>query len=202
MMSKNLEQTIHSAFVYAKGRKHEHATLEHLLLALTEDKDTIPVFEACGVDIERLKKDLAAYLDTELKNFVTDDATVEPKPTVTFQRVLQRAALHVQSSGKDAITGANVLIASFAERESHACYFLQEQGMTRYDAVRYVGRGITKSPGGPKIDPVPELGIRVEEAPSVWHDFGEVVQELARHWPKREARTAMRDLLAQLRNES
>jgi ATP-dependent Clp protease ATP-binding subunit ClpA len=146
MLSPNLEQTLHRALAQANDRRHEFATLEHLLLALTDDQDALAVFRACGVDIERLKRDLADYIDNELANLVTgriDDA----KPTASFQRVLQRAAIHVQSSGREQVTGANVLVAMFAERESHAVYFLQEQEMSRLDAVNYISHGIAKVTG-------------------------------------------------------
>ncbi len=145
MLSRNLEQTLHRALGYANDRRHEYATLEHLLMALSEDQDALAVMKACGVDIDRLRKDVTAYIDNELSNLVTtrlDDA----KPTAGFQRVLQRAAIHVQSSGREEVTGANVLVALFSERESHAVYFLQEQDMTRFDAVNYISHGIAKAP--------------------------------------------------------
>src|ERR1700679_2097338 len=101
---------------------------------------------ACNVDLEKLRRSLIAYLESELDNLVTDGAE-DSKPTAGFQRVIQRAAIHVQSSGREEVTGANVLVAIFAERESHAAYFLQEQDMTRYDAVNYISHGIAKRPG-------------------------------------------------------
>jgi ATP-dependent Clp protease ATP-binding subunit ClpA len=146
MLSRNLEQTLHRALAHANERRHEYATLEHLLLALTEDSDATAVLRACGVDLDRLRAELSDYLDNELANLITnrpDDA----KPTAGFQRVLQRAAIHVQSSGREEVTGANVLVALFSERESHAVYFLQEQEMTRFDAVNYISHGIAKAPG-------------------------------------------------------
>ncbi|HEV7369591.1 ATP-dependent Clp protease ATP-binding subunit ClpA [Arenibaculum sp.] len=146
MLSRNLEQSLHRALAYANERRHEYATLEHLLLALTEDQDAVAVLRACGVEIDKLRGDLNDYLDNELANLITnrpDDA----KPTAGFQRVLQRAAIHVQSSGREEVTGANVLVALFSERESHAVYFLQEQEMTRFDAVNYISHGIAKAPG-------------------------------------------------------
>ena len=124
MLSRNLEQTLHRALAHANERRHEYATLEHLLLALTEDSDATAVLRACGIDLDRLRAELSDYLDNELANLITnrpDDA----KPTAGFQRVLQRAAIHVQSSGREEVTGANVLVALFSERESHAVYFLQ-----------------------------------------------------------------------------
>jgi len=146
MLSRNLEQSLHRALSQATSRRHEYATLEHLLLSLTEDSDATPVLRACGVDIERLRRDLTEYLDTELGNLVVPSSS-EAKPTAGFQRVLQRAAIHVQSAGHEEVTGANVLVALFSERESHAVYFLQEQEMTRFDAVNFISHGISKVPG-------------------------------------------------------
>jgi ATP-dependent Clp protease ATP-binding subunit ClpA len=146
MLSRNLEQTLHRALQLAADRKHEYATLEHLLLGLVDDADALTVLRACGVDIEKIKKDLTEFLDKDLAGLATDRAG-EPKPTAGFQRVVQRAAIHVQSSGRDEVTGANVLVALFSERESHAVYFLQLQDMTRLDAVNFISHGIAKSPG-------------------------------------------------------
>jgi ATP-dependent Clp protease ATP-binding subunit ClpA len=146
MLSRNLEQTLHRALAAANARRHEFATLEHLLLALTEDQDAVAVMRACGVDIEELKRQLADYIDNELQNLV-HPAAEEAKPTSSFQRVLQRAAIHVQSSGREEVTGANVLVALFSERESNAVFMLQEQEMTRFDAVNYISHGIAKVPG-------------------------------------------------------
>jgi ATP-dependent Clp protease ATP-binding subunit ClpA len=137
----------------ANERHHEYATLEHLLLALIEDQDAAAVMRACNVDLDKLRRSLVAYLESELDNLVTDGAE-DSKPTAGFQRVIQRAVIHVQSSGREEVTGANVLVAIFAERESHAAYFLQEQDMTRYDAVNYISHGIAKRPGMSEARPV------------------------------------------------
>jgi ATP-dependent Clp protease ATP-binding subunit ClpA len=144
--SRSLEKALHRALSLAAARRQELATLEHLLLSLTDDQDAIAVMKACGVDITELKGSLEDYIDTELSNLITDNV-VEAKPTASFQRVIQRAVIHVQSSGREEVTGANVLVAIFAERESHAAYFLQEQDMTRYDAVNYISHGIAKKAG-------------------------------------------------------
>src|SRR5437588_8261708 len=144
--SRSLEQSLHRALALANERHHEYATLEHLLLALIEDQDAAAVMRACNVDLEKLRRSLIAYLESELDNLVTDGAE-DSKPTAGFQRVIQRAVIHVQSSGREEVSGANVLVAIFAERESHAAYFLQEQQMTRYDAVNYISHGIAKRPG-------------------------------------------------------
>ena len=144
--SRNLEDTLHRAVKFANERKHEYATLEHLLLSLADDQEASGVMRACEVDLAALKKNLLNYLDTELKSLVVDDGE-DAKPTAGFQRVIQRAVIHVQSSGREEVTGANVLVAIFSERESHAAYFLQEQDMTRYDAVTFIAHGIAKQAG-------------------------------------------------------
>ncbi|HTP84798.1 MAG TPA: AAA family ATPase, partial [Alphaproteobacteria bacterium] len=146
MLSRNLEQSLHRALANANDRRHEYATLEHLLLALIDDQDAIAVLRACGVDLDRLRRDITHYLDHDLAGLVTRGGG-EAKPTAGFQRVLQRAAIHVQSSGREEVTGANVLVAMFSERESHAVYFLQEQDMSRLDAVNYISHGVAKVPG-------------------------------------------------------
>ena len=143
MLSANLEQTLHRALAYANERRHEYATLEHLLLSLSEDTDAVAVLRACGVDIDRLRGEIQDYIDNELSNLITAQLG-DAKPTAGFQRVLQRAAIHVQSSGREEVTGANVLVAMFSERESHAVYFLQEQEMSRLDALNYISHGIAK----------------------------------------------------------
>ena len=145
MLSMNLERSLHRALGLSGERRHEYATLEHLLLALTEDQDSLAVLRACGVDVDCLRQNLEDYIDNELMDIVTNEEE-EAKPTASFQRVLQRAAIHVQSSGREKVTGANILVAMFAERESYAVYFLQEQDMTRLDAVNYISHGIAKVP--------------------------------------------------------
>src|SRR5580658_3643719 len=146
MLSRNLEKTLHRALAYANERRHEYATLEHLLLSLTEDQDSVAVLRACTVDLDKLRRDLLNYVDNDLASLISSHVE-DAKPTASFQRVLQRAAIHVQSSGREEVTGASVLVAMFAERESHAVYFLQEQEMTRFDAVNYISHGIAKAPG-------------------------------------------------------
>ena len=139
-----LEETIHRARTFASDRKHELATLEHLLLALLDDTDAAAVIKACDVDVESLRTDITQYLDDDLESLVVEDFE-ESRPTAGFHRVIQRAVIHVQSSGREEVTGANALVALFAERESHAVYFLQERDMTRYDAVNYISHGIAKN---------------------------------------------------------
>ncbi|MEE1569551.1 MAG: AAA family ATPase, partial [Alphaproteobacteria bacterium] len=145
MLSANLEKSLHRALGLSGEHRHEYATLEHLLLALTEDQDSMAVLRACDVNIDRLRRDLEVYIDDELTDIVAEEE-VEAQPTASFQRVLQRAAIHVQSSGREKVTGANILVAMFAERESYAVYFLQEQDMSRLDAVNYISHGIAKVP--------------------------------------------------------
>src|SRR6266852_6068659 len=162
--SRNLEQSLHRALALANERHHEYATLEPLLLALIDDQDAAAVMRACNVDMEKLKRNLASYLESELENLVTDGGE-DSKPTAGFQRVIQRAVIHVQSSGREEVTGANVLVAIFAERESHAAYFLQEQDMTRYDAVNYISHGIAKRPGMSETKPVRGLEDETDTKP-------------------------------------
>ncbi|QFT73981.1 ATP-dependent Clp protease ATP-binding subunit ClpA [Ruegeria sp. THAF33] len=144
--SSTLEQAIHAALAAANERRHEFATLEHLLLALLEEPNAVRVMKACSVDLDELRSTLVEFIDEDLSNLVTDIDGSEAVPTAAFQRVIQRAAIHVQSSGRTEVTGANVLVAIFAERESNAAYFLQEQDMTRYDAVNFIAHGVAKDP--------------------------------------------------------
>ncbi|MBJ7577894.1 ATP-dependent Clp protease ATP-binding subunit ClpA [Devosia sp. MC532] len=147
--SRGLEKALHQAMNLARERNHEFATLEHLLLALTDDRETIAVLTGCDVDIDALKSDLEDFINEELDSLVVHNGQ-EARPTAAFQRVIQRAVIHVQSSGREEVTGANVLVAIFAERESHAAYFLEQQDMSRLDAVNFISHGITKS--GPNED--------------------------------------------------
>ena len=144
--STTLETAIHTSLALAAARKHELATLEHLLVALIDEPEAANVMKACSVDLKVLKKNLSQYLDEELTSLVSETKEFDSTPTTAFQRVIQRAAIHVQSSGRSEVTGANVLVAIFAERESNAAYFLQEQEMTRYDAVNYIAHGVAKDP--------------------------------------------------------
>ena len=153
-LSRSLEQALHRAIKLASDRHHEYATLEHLLLALMDDADAAQVMKACNVDIDALRTDACRNTSTRnLLTLVIEDGE-DAKPTTGFQRVVQRAVLHVQNSGRDEVTGANVLVALFTERESHAVYFLQEQNMTRLDAVSYISHGIAKRPGMSQPKPV------------------------------------------------
>jgi ATP-dependent Clp protease ATP-binding subunit ClpA len=153
--SRTLEQTLRRALALANDHRHEYVTLEHLLLSLIDDDDAAQVMQACKVDLDKLRVNLDAYLEEELDSLVMDNREhEEARPTAGFQRVLQRAMLHVDSSGGREVNGANVLVALFSERESHAAYFLQEQDMTRYDAVNYISHGLAKRPGAAQPRPV------------------------------------------------
>jgi ATP-dependent Clp protease ATP-binding subunit ClpA len=152
--SHTLEEAIHRALGLANARRHELATLEHLLLALVDEVEAARVMRACGVDLDELRRALTKFIDEELEALVSDVDGSEAAPTTGFQRVIQRAAIHVQSSGRTEVTGANVLVAIFAERESHAAFFLQEQDMTRYDAVNYISHGVAKNPAFGESRPV------------------------------------------------
>jgi len=142
--TKSLENAISHAFKFASEKNHQYVTLEHLLFSLTDETDALNVMKACSVDTDLLKENLEYYIDNELDNIVNSEKESDPQPTAGFQRVIQRSIVHVQSSGKNEVTGANILVSLFAERESHATYFLQEQEVTRYDVVNFISHGITK----------------------------------------------------------
>lgn len=168
MLSKNLETSLHRALAVAKSYNHEFATLEHLLLALSEDADACVVLRGCSININKLRQDLVDFLENELGDLVVQGIE-EAKPTSGFQRVIHRAAIHVQSAGKTEVTGANVLIALFSERESHAVYFLQEQDLTRLDVVNYISHGIVKYGDLPK-SLMPSAKQQEEEKPQLLED--------------------------------
>ncbi|MFC3059893.1 ATP-dependent Clp protease ATP-binding subunit ClpA [Paenirhodobacter populi] len=159
--STTLEQAIHGALALANARKHELATLEHLLLALIDEPDASRVMRACGVNLDELRQTLTEFIDDDLSTLITEVEGSEAVPTAAFQRVIQRAAIHVQSSGRTEVTGANVLVAIFAERESNAAFFLQEQDMTRYDAVNFIAHGVAKDPAFG--EPRPVVGAEEEQ---------------------------------------
>jgi ATP-dependent Clp protease ATP-binding subunit ClpA len=187
VLSGNLEKSLHRALACANERRHEYATLEHLLLSLAEDQDAVAVLRACGVNLDRLRREVLNYVDSELANLVaahSDDA----KPTASFQRVLQRAAIHVQSSGREEVTGADVLVAMFAERESHAVNFLQEQDMTRFDAVNYINHGIAKGPGSSETSRTEKTTTQQEAA-----SFLARRMKFASPWPRGSGATSQVD---------
>ncbi|MEM6479697.1 MAG: AAA family ATPase, partial [Pseudomonadota bacterium] len=171
--STTLEQSIHSALALANARRHELATLEHLLLALIEEPDAAKVMQACSVDLETLRKTLEDFIEDDLSTLITEIEGSEAVPTAAFQRVIQRAAIHVQSSGRTEVTGANVLVAIFAERESNAAFFLQEQDMTRYDAVNFIAHGVAKDPSFGESRPVSGAPESEEEITAATENPGE-----------------------------
>ncbi|MEO1468635.1 MAG: Clp protease N-terminal domain-containing protein, partial [Pseudomonadota bacterium] len=153
-LTQTLEEAIHRAIGLANARRHELATLEHLLLALIDEPDAARVMRACSVDLNDLRATLTRFVDNDLETLVFEGEGSEAAPSTGFQRVIQRAAIHVQSSGRSEVSGANVLVAIFNERESHAAFFLQEQDMTRYDAVNYISHGVAKDPSYGESRPV------------------------------------------------
>jgi ATP-dependent Clp protease ATP-binding subunit ClpA len=147
MLSKDLEQTLNQAFKGARSRQHEFMTVEHLLLALLDNDTASDVLVACGADLSQLETELVDFVDSTTPLIPTDEDERETQPTLGFQRVLQRAVFHVQSSGKKEVTGANVLVAIFSEQESQAVYFLKQQSVARLDVVNYITHGISKVAG-------------------------------------------------------
>jgi len=145
MIAQELEVSLHMAFVEARQKRHEFITVEHLLLSLLDNPSAAEVLRACAANVEELRKELTSFI-AEHTPTVTGTDEIDTQPTLGFQRVIQRAILHVQSSGKKEVTGANVLVAIFGEKDSHAVYFLQRQGVTRLDVVNFISHGITKSP--------------------------------------------------------
>ncbi len=152
MLSRDLEVTLNSAFKGARNKRHEFMTVEHLLLALVDNESAIVVLRACGVDLTSLRDELVAFVDANTPLIPAADAVRETQPTLGFQRVLQRAVFHVQSSGKQEVTGANVLVAIFSEQESQAVYSLKKQSIARIDVVNYITHGIQKVSGHPEHD--------------------------------------------------
>jgi ATP-dependent Clp protease ATP-binding subunit ClpA len=203
--SRGLEQSLHRALALANERHHEYATLEHLLLALIDDQDAAAVMRGCNVDVEKLRHNLASYVESELEDLVTDGSE-DSKPTAGFQRVIQRAVIHVQSSGREEVTAANVLVAIFAERESHAVFFLQEQEMTRQDAVNFINPGSAERPDLTEsratfVEEEPLLQFFVDEhLPEHLREhskpFGDLARRLVETLPRNPQRTmALQKLL-------
>ena len=145
MIAQELEVSLHMAFVEARQKRHEFITVEHLLLALLDNPSAAEVLRACAAKIEELRKELTNFVNEHTPR-VEGTEDIDTQPTLGFQRVIQRAILHVQSSGKKEVTGANVLVAIFGEKDSHAVYFLQRQNISRLDVVNFISHGITKTP--------------------------------------------------------
>mgnify|MGYP003630194984 FL=1 len=171
MLSKDLEQTLNDAFRGARAKRHEFMTVEHLLLALLDNNDAIRVLKACGADIGSLRGDLIEFVDATTPLIPEEDSERDTQPTLGFQRVLQRAVFHVQSSGKSEVTGANVLVAIFSEQESQAVFFLKTQSVARLDVVNYMTHGISKvgndgeSAEGPQASSEEPVGEEGEASP-------------------------------------
>jgi ATP-dependent Clp protease ATP-binding subunit ClpA len=158
MLSKELEFTLNLAFKEAREKRHEFMTVEHLLLSLLDNPSAVGVLRACGSDTERLRNDLSAFIDETTPLIPNEDRERETQPTLGFQRVLQRAVFHVQSSGKSEVTGANVLAAIFSEQESQAVYFLKKENISRLDVVNYIAHGISKVPDeDSSVDDMPQM---------------------------------------------
>ena len=147
MLNKELENTLNNAFKVARDKRHEFMTVEHLLLALLDNDAALQVLGACGIELSELRNELTEFVDSTTPLIPTTDEERETQPTLGFQRVLQRAVFHVQSSGKKEVTGANVLVAIFSEQESQAVYVLKKQNVARIDVVNYISHGISKVPG-------------------------------------------------------
>ncbi|WP_427970084.1 Clp protease N-terminal domain-containing protein, partial [Altererythrobacter sp.] len=154
MIAQELEVSLHMAFVEARQKRHEFITVEHLLLALLDNPSAAEVLRACSANIETLRRELTDFIDEHTPTVEGDDE-IDTQPTLGFQRVIQRAILHVQSSGKKEVTGANVLVAIFGEKESHAVYFLQRQEVSRLDVVNFISHGIAKDGGASSAPETP-----------------------------------------------
>ncbi|MAL72122.1 MAG: ATP-dependent Clp protease ATP-binding subunit ClpA, partial [Alteromonas sp.] len=154
MLNKELEQTLNNAFVFAREHRHEFMTVEHLLLALLDNSAARDALKACGADIEAIKSELLAFVKDTTPLILDDQLNErETQPTLGFQRVLQRAVFHVQSSGKDEVTGANVLVAIFSEQESQAVYILKKADVTRLDVVNFISHGVSKADDDEPVNP-------------------------------------------------
>ena len=158
MIAQELEVSLHMAFVEARQKKHEFITIEHLLRSLLDNPSAAKALRACGANIEKLRRELTEFIDEHTPILEEDKKDAETQPTLGFQRVIQRAILHVQSSNKKEVNGANVLVAIFGEKDSHAVYYLQRQGVTRFDAVNFIAHGISKIPQPENLDPEVEAG--------------------------------------------
>lgn len=145
MLNKDLELTLNLAFRFARERRHEYMTVEHLLLALLDNPAASDALKSCGANLERLRQDLAAFIDSTTPLIPEGDLDRDTQPTLGFQRVLQRAVFHVQSSGKSEVSGANVLVAIFSEQESQAVYLLKKIDISRLDIVNFISHGVSKT---------------------------------------------------------
>ena len=165
MIAQELEVTLHMAFMDARQKRHEFISVEHLLLAMLDNPSAVEVLRACGANIEAIREQLGKFIEEHTPKVEGEDE-VDTQPTLGFQRVIQRAILHVQSSGKKEVTGANVLVAVFGEKDSHAVYFLTQQGVTRLDIVNFISHGITKTPQGEPAPRADEPAEASTDAPA------------------------------------
>ncbi len=179
MIAQELEVTLHMAFVEARQKRHEFITVEHLLLALLDNPSTAEVLRACTSDIEALRKELADFVNEHTPT-VAGTEDIDTQPTLGFQRVIQRAILHVQSSGKKEVTGANVLVAIYGEKDSHAVYFLQRHNVTRLDVTNFISHGISKNPQTTgKSEEPPETENETQEKGSALDSFTQNLNQMA-----------------------
>ena len=179
MIAQELEVSLHMAFVEARQKRHEFITVEHLLLALLDNPSAADVLRACAANIEELRRDVAGFIDQHTPT-VPGDGEIDTQPTLGFQRVIQRAILHVQSSGKKEVNGANVLVAIFGEKDSHAVYFLQKQNISRLDVVNYISHGITKTPApSGKSEESPEQEAEAQQQSGALDNFTQNLNQLA-----------------------
>jgi ATP-dependent Clp protease ATP-binding subunit ClpA len=179
MIAQELEVSLHMAFVEARQKRHEFITVEHLLLALLDNPSAAEVLRACAADVEGLRKELLAFIDQHTPT-VAGSEEIDTQPTLGFQRVIQRAILHVQSSGKKEVTGANVLVAIFGEKDSHAVFFLQKQNISRLDVVNYISHGITKTPQpAGKPEETPEQDAEGQPQAGALENFTQNLNQMA-----------------------
>ena len=178
MIAQELEVSLHMAFVEARQKRHEFITVEHLLLALLDNPSAAEVLRACAADIEGLRKELLTFINEHTPTVAGSDE-IDTQPTLGFQRVIQRAILHVQSSGKKEVTGANVLVAIFGEKDSHAVFFLQRQNITRLDVVNFISHGITKTPQTRGKEEAAETEAETQEKGGALESFTQNLNQLA-----------------------
>ncbi|MCX7168000.1 MAG: ATP-dependent Clp protease ATP-binding subunit ClpA [Rhodocyclales bacterium] len=178
MIAQELEVSLHMAFVEARQKRHEFITVEHLLLALLDNPSAAEVLRACTADVEGLRKELLTFINEHTPTVAGSDE-IDTQPTLGFQRVIQRAILHVQSSGKKEVTGANVLVAIFGEKDSHAVFFLQRQNITRLDVVNFISHGITKTPQPRGKEDPAETDVETQEKAGALENFTQNLNQLA-----------------------
>jgi len=179
MIAQELEVSLHMAFVEARQKRHEFITVEHLLLALLDNPSAADVLRACAANVEELRREITGFIDQHTPS-VPGDAEIDTQPTLGFQRVIQRAILHVQSSGKKEVNGANVLVAIFGEKDSHAVYFLQKQNISRLDVVNYISHGITKTPApSGKNEEAPEQEAEAQQQAGALENFTQNLNQMA-----------------------